>query len=125
MNGFKVIHHKHFWQSLCLLLIDIVFFTRTDASKVAPLVLIVGFILSVLTCYELLYGVLSVARLYGLPVRYKQRLAVYLTGVVGLILALQSIGELTPRDVLVLLPLATLAYIYGVYATSRRHNLDT
>jgi len=124
MNGFKVTHHRHFWQAITLLVLDIAFFTKTNASQVAPIVLIIGFVLLVLTCYELLYGLLSVARLYGLPIRYKQRLALYLSGVAGLILALQSIGELTPRDVLVLLPLATLGYIYGVYATSRKRNLD-
>ena len=124
MNDFNVTHYRHFWQALGVLILDIAFFTRTNASNVAPFVLIVGFVLSVLTCYVLLYGLLSVARLYGLPVRYKQRLAVYLSGLLGLILALQSIGELTPRDILVLLPLATLGYVYGVYATTRRRNLD-
>jgi hypothetical protein len=124
MNGFKVIHYRHFWQALGVLVLDIAFFTRTNAGKVAPFILIIGFILFLLTCYVLLYGLLGIARLYGLPVRYKQRLAVYLSGVLGLIVALQSIGELTPRDILVLLPLATLGYIYGVYATTHRRNLD-
>jgi hypothetical protein len=125
MNGFKVTHYRHFWQALGLFVLDVAFFTKTNASKVAPFVLIIGFVLLVLTCYELLYGLLSVVRLYGLPVRYKQRLALYLVGVLGLMLALQSIGELTPRDILVLLPLATLAYIYGIYASSRKNNLDS
>jgi hypothetical protein len=125
MNGFKLTHHRHFWQALGMLILDVAFFTRTNASTVAPFVLIVGFVLLVITCYELLYGLLSAARLYGLPVRYKQRPAVYLSGVLGLILALQSIGELTPRDILVLLPLATLGYIYGVYVTSHKRNLDS
>lgn len=125
MNGFKVTHYRHFWQALGVLIMDMAFFTKTSASKVAPIVLILGFVLLVLTCYELIYGLLSVARLYGLPVRYKQRLAVYLSGVLGLILALQSIGELTPRDVLVLLPLATLGYIYGVYVTTHKRSLDS
>src|SRR5580658_2404636 len=122
MNGFQVTHYRHFWQTLGLLVLDIAFFTKTNASEVAPFVLIVGFVLLVLTCYELLYGLLSVARLYGLPVRYKQRLALYLAGILGLILALQSIGEHTPRDILVVVPLATLGYIYGVYASSRKRN---
>jgi hypothetical protein len=125
MNGFKVIHHKHFWQTLIVLIADCVFFSSISASAVAPSVLIVGFVLLLLTCYVMLYGLLSIARLYGFPIRYKQRLAVYLSGVVGLIMALQSIGELTPRDILVLLPLATLGYIYAVYTTARKHNLDS
>lgn len=124
MNGFKVIRHKHFWQALALVIVDIVFFSNTDASKVAPFMLIVGFILLVITCYILLYALLSVVRLYGLPIRHKQRFTLYLSGVVGLIMALQSIGELTYRDILVLLPLAVIGYIYTIYITSRKRNLD-
>jgi hypothetical protein len=124
MNGLKVTHHRHFWQALGVLIVDVAFFTKTDASKIPPFILIIGVVLLVFTCYELFYGLLSIARLYGLPIRYKNRLAVYLSGVLGLIVALQSIGELTPHDILVLLPLATLGYIYGVYTTARRRNLE-
>lgn len=124
MNSLKIIHHKHFWQTVCVCILDIIFFSKTNASKIAPFFLIVGFLLLVITCYELLYGLLSIGRIYGLNVRYKQRLAIYLSGVAGLILALQSIGELTPRDVLVMLPLVTLGYMYGVYATSHKRDLD-
>ncbi|HUD10574.1 MAG TPA: hypothetical protein VMR28_02760 [Candidatus Saccharimonadales bacterium] len=125
MNGLKVTHYRHFWQALGVLVADVAFFARTNAGSVAPFILIIGLVLLVVTCYELFYGLLSVARLYGLPVRYKKRLAVYLSGVIGLIVALQSIGELTPHDILVLLPLATLGYIYGVYTSAHRRNLDT
>jgi hypothetical protein len=125
MNGFKVTHHTHFWYALAVLIADVIFFSSINASQIAPFVLIIGFALLVLTCYILIYVLLSIARLYGLPVRYKQRLALYLSGVIGLVVALQSIGELTPRDVLVLLPLATLGYIYAVYTTARKRNLDS
>ncbi len=124
MNGLKVIHYRHFWQAIGVLITDTIFFTRTDASKIAPFLLIVGILLLAVTCYELMYGLLSFARLYGLPIRYKKRLAAYLSGVLVLVVALQSIGGLTPRDILVLLPLATLGYIYGVYTSARRRNLD-
>jgi hypothetical protein len=125
MNGFKVTHYRHFWQTLAVVIADAIFFSTINASVVAPVVLIIGFVLLLLTCYVLLYGLLSIARLYGFPVRYKQRLAVYLSGIVGLIMALQSIGELTPRDILVLLPLATLGYVYAIYTTARKRNLDS
>ena len=124
MNSLNVMHYKHFWQTLGVLIIDAVFFSYTDAGKVAPFMLIVGFLLLLLTSYVLFYGVLSFARLYGLPVRHKQRLAIYLSGTAGLVIALQSIGELSPRDILVLLPLVTISYIYGAYSTSRRRNLE-
>lgn len=107
-----------------MLIVDIAFFTRTDASKIAPFLLIVGILLLAATFYELIYGLLSFARLYGLPIRHKNRLAIYLSGILVLIVALQSIGGLTPRDILVLLPLTTIGYIYGLYTSTRRRNLD-
>lgn len=124
MNGLKVTHYRHFWQALVVLIADVAFFTRTDASKIAPFLLIVGILLLAVTFYELTYGLLSFARLYGLPIRHKKRLAVYLSGTLVLVVALQSIGELTPRDILVIFPLATIGYIYGVYTSARRRNLD-
>ncbi len=125
MNSLKVTHYTHFWYGLGILLADVIFFSGINASQIAPFVLIIGFVLLLLTCYILIYVLLSIARLYGFPIRYKQRLAVYLSGVLGLVVALQSIGELTPRDILVLVPLATLGYIYAVYATARKRNLDS
>jgi NhaP-type Na+/H+ or K+/H+ antiporter len=125
MNGFKVTHHTHFWYALAVLIADVIFFSSINASQIAPFVLIIGFALLLLTCYIFIYVLLSIARLYGLPIRYKQRLALYLSGVIGLVVALQSIGELTPRDILVLLPLATLGYMYAVYTTARKRNLDS
>lgn len=123
MNGFKNIRNKRFWQAFVLLAVDLIFFTRTDASKVAPIVLIAGFLLLVVTCYIGIYGLLSFARLYGIPFHHKKRLAMFLSGVVGLLVALQSIGELSSRDVLVILPLAALAYAYGMYLFAHRRNL--
>jgi len=125
MKDFAVTHHRHLWQALSLLIIDIIFFTKTNANRVAPVVLIVGFVLLVLTLYQAIYALLSAARLYGLPVRYKHRLALYLCVVLSLMAALQSIGALTPKDILILLPLATLGYLYGMYMTTHRRNLDS
>jgi hypothetical protein len=125
MNGFKVIHYTHFWYAIGVLIVDVIFFSGINASAVAPFLLIIGFVLLLLTCYVVIYALLSIARLYGFPIRHKQRLALYLSGVVGLVVALQSIGELSSRDVLVLLPLATLGYMYTVYATARKRNLDS
>ena len=55
MNGLKVIHHRHFWQALGLLIVDTVFFTRTNAATITPFMLIIGFVLLMLLCYELVY----------------------------------------------------------------------
>lgn len=125
MNGLKVTHHTHFWYALGVVVADIIFFSSINASNIAPFLLIIGFVLLLITTYLVVYALLTIARLYGFPVRYKQRLALYLSGVLGLVIALQSIGELSSRDVLVLVPLATLGYMYAVYTTARKRNLDS
>jgi hypothetical protein len=124
MNGFKLTSYKQFWQIISLLVVDGIFFTNSNAGQVAPFILIVGFLLLVFTSYLLLFGAISIMRLYGLPIRHKKRLSVYLTLILGSIIALQSIGELSSRDIIVLLPLVTLGYMYGLYITTHRRNLD-
>jgi len=107
-----------------LVVLDFVFFTSTDATKVAPIILILGFVLLLLTIYEGFFLLFTIARLYGLPIKNKNRLSMYSSGVMGLIIALQSIGELTPKDVLVIMPIAIIGYIYNVYASSSRRKID-
>jgi hypothetical protein len=120
MKTIKIIRLKRFWQVLAIIVIDAVFFTETNASSVAPIVLVLGFVLLMLTSYELLYGLLSLAKIYGLPVRHKHHLSLYLSAVMAVVIALQSIGELTARELIVLIPLVVLVYIYSVYLVA--HN---
>ena len=109
---------------MCLSLFDIIFFMSTNAASVAPSVLIVGFVLLLISFYIFSYLILSLAGFYGLPARHKHRLAIYLSAVVGAVIALQSIGELTIKDVLVLVPLVTLGYLYGLYSAIHKSSLD-
>ena len=75
-----------------------------------------GFILLTATLYYLVGIVLLAARLYGLSFgRHHRRLALFATGAVAGMLALQSIGELSVRDALVLGPLALVLYVYLGY----------
>jgi len=118
--------HRHAWKliaGLGLLVADGLVFGMTDAGKVASFLLVVGFLLLIATIYCLFYGILAFARLYGLPIKRKRRLAGSLTGLTGCLVALQSVGELNIRDVLVLLPLVTIGYVYSFYGT-RTDNPD-
>jgi hypothetical protein len=124
MKIWKTVRSIRYWQAFAVLLADIILYTRTNAATIAPIVLIVGFILLALTAYVFVYGLCSIARLYGLPVRHKRRIATFLSIVFGLIVALQSIGELSARDIFVLVPLVMIGYAYATYATSRKHNLE-
>jgi len=74
--------------------------------------------------YLFFYYVLSFLKLYGFPVGKKRRLATYLTVLVGALIALQSIGELTSKDVLVLVPIALIGYLYTGYAKPNRRKSE-
>lgn len=78
-----------------------------------------GFILLVLTFYYLIYALLNFSGLYGIKIRRKRQAAIYATSVLGVVVALQSSGELGSRDVWVLLPLAVLGYFYSSYARNK------
>jgi hypothetical protein len=65
----------------------------------------------------LVRGVLAAGRWYGVAFSgRRRRLAGVITGFVGGVVALQSVGELSMRDVLVLVPLTVMAYVYATYA---------
>jgi hypothetical protein len=122
----KVVIRKPVWQLPSLLVVDGAVFGSTDARNVPSFMLIVGFIILVVNFYYLIRGLLVLARLYGLSFRRKYQLAGSLTGLTGCLVALQSIGELNSRDVIVLLPLVLIGYVYSFYSkTAAAGNLDT
>ena len=112
----KLLRRSRFWQGIALLGVDTVFFTVTNPAKVTSSVLMLGFLLMSLSVYYLVGQLLTAVRLYGLSFgRHQRRLAVFATAIIAGLLALQSIGELSARDALVLLPLAVVLYVYLGY----------
>jgi hypothetical protein len=109
---------------LSLLAIDALLFNFTNTGSAPAYILIVGFVALMMTVHYLIYGLLNLARLYGVSFKRKRRLAGYVTLWTGFVLALQSIGELNSRDVLVLLPLILIGYVYGLYAKSSARLTD-
>jgi len=116
----KPLARKHFWKFAGLVAVDGVVFGFTNAANVPSFVLMAGFLLLAVTFYYLIRGLLAAAGLYGLAVRRKRRLAAVMTGSISGLVALQSIGELNARDVLVLIPLMLIGYIYTSYGKSTR-----
>jgi hypothetical protein len=102
-----------------LLIADGIVFGGTDARKVNAAMLIIGFGLLMASVYCLIYGLLAFVRLYGISIRGKRRLAGSFTGLTACLVALQSVGELNPRDVLLLLPLVAIGYLYSFYGPGR------
>lgn len=98
------------------LVLNVLFFSTTNPAKVAPLWLIVGFILAIATLYWFFRGVILLVGLYSKAIcKQEKQLAKGLTVAATLVLALQSMGQLTVRDLLVLLPLVVLGYFYLRY----------
>lgn len=107
-----------------ILVSDVLLFLGTNASKVSVGVIILSFCLLLVNIWCVINAMLRFLSLYGLSSKHRRKLTGYLTMFVGCTIALQSVGELNRRDVLVLAPLIVLAYAYSVYAKSDARNLD-
>lgn len=116
----KIPHSTRLKMIISLLALDSAFFTLTDPAQVNSLVLIASFLLLSLTCYLLISRLCAVAQLYGLPLGHPaHRIALFGTVVIVGLTALQSIGELSIRDMLVALPLGIVLYLYLSYSRSK------
>lgn len=108
---------------LVLVAADSLFFTTTNPNKVASSVLIVGFVLVALSIYGLLRLALAAATFYGLPLQNRGRRVALLVGIsIAIAVALQSLGELTVRDVVVLILLTGLIYVYTSYGRDQKRS---
>ncbi len=104
-----------------LLVLDSAFFAFTDPAKIDSIFLIVGFMLVAATLYLLIIKLCAVGRVYGLQFdKQSHKIASYGTGIIIGLMALQSIGELTFRDLLVAAPLGVITYMYLSYGRSSR-----
>src|SRR5579884_4230692 len=107
----------HGWRLAAIIILDLLLFGGSNAAEVSSWVLIVALLALAATIYQLVYSLLSLLSWYGLKVRRRRRLSFWITAVIGGLLALHSIGELGPRDVAVLLPLAAVAYLYSAFVS--------
>lgn len=121
----KRLGHKRVWYGSGLLVLDMILFSSTNATKVPSPVSIIGFVLLVLTIYGAISCLLSLGRLYGIRVPGQRQMAIYASVLLGGMLALQSIGELDKRDIWVWLPLIVIGYVYSAYVKTGRRNLES
>lgn len=111
----KLTKRLHFWRISGLLVADLLLFGTTNPSNTLSFMLIVGFVLLSATIYYLLDGLLIFLKLYGLTIRSRKRVLRTASMVICGILALQSMGQLSARDILILGPLTVVAYFYAAY----------
>ena len=111
------------WLVLGVLTVDGLFFGLTDPQRLPAYMVIVAFLLVVVNVYMLVRGLLLALSWYGVPLKHeRRRLARLTTLILASLLALQSIGQLSARDLAVLLPFALLAYGYVSYGKARPEN---
>jgi hypothetical protein len=105
---------------LLIMIADFVFFSFTNPATVPSFVLILGFLLFILSLYAVVRILLNGLCIYvpGLR-RTRGRLAVFIAGIVSALLALQSIGQLSTRDAIVIVPIAIVVYVYFTYARTK------
>jgi hypothetical protein len=104
-----------------LIAADMLVFGMGNPHSAASWVLIVGYLLLVANFYVLMLGLVKLVSWYGLPVRsHRRRFVRITTGVFGGLIALQSVGQFSGRDLVVVVPLVVLAYLYFSYGSGAR-----
>ena len=115
------IQNRHSWLIATLLGVDLLFFGLTNPANAPSFALIVGFILFALTLYLVVQGLFKLGVWYGFAFSERQRrFARIVTGVIAGAVALQSMGQLSGRDLLVVLPFALIIYMYLSYGKQAR-----
>lgn len=115
----KIHKHRLTWQIIAILIIDGFFFGFVNPNKVNSLYLIVGFILVGITIYIFLQLLMTFFIKIGIRIKNRRKIAVFVSILLSLLLSLQSIGQLTVRDVIIIVPIAVLLYIYTAYIRPR------
>ncbi len=121
----KILARGYLQKFIALLLIDAILFGSTGVASVSSPILIIGFVLLIATIFYFTRIILGVIGFYGVKIKRPRYLALCISGVMGSLLALQSVGELNAREIIVLLMLGGLTYLYSSYeATHKRSPLD-
>jgi len=103
---------------IALLLADSLFFTLIDPTKAYAIVDIIGLLMLIVTIYvgiDLLLVLME--RLINLSLRSRKRVLNASTSLLALLIAMQSIGQLTVRDMLAIVPLILVLAFYFSYQT--------
>ena len=120
MNIIKAISiARSYRRYIVLAVIDTVFF-GTISPNASAMVIIPAFILVVVTIYAVLGLLVAyVGKMYTVKPKNQRRIVVVTTVTLSIIIALQSIGQLTIRDVATIVPLILVLYLYISYTKSR------
>jgi hypothetical protein len=99
-----------------LLAVDVLFFSLVNPKKTASFVVVLGFLLLLLTMYALLRICIGkIGRQLGAGQGSIKKSVLLLTIFSGVLIGMQSIGQLSLRDFLAITPLIIILYFYLSY----------
>lgn len=120
----QILKKRLIWMIAGIFTLDALFFGFIDPRKASSPLLIVGFIMLSLTIYMCWRGFLRLFYRAGLPFRsIATKTTSLMTLLTVVVIGLQSMGELTFRDLAAIIPLSLVAYFYLTYGrqnTARR-----
>jgi hypothetical protein len=114
--------HKGFYKYPITLALDAVFFGGINAYKVKQIFLVFAFALLMFNFYLLVYSVTSLIRLHGDPIKRNRSFSIYSALLLGMLVALESIGSLSSKDIFWALLFGVIAYIYIGYVNISKRN---
>jgi Ca2+/Na+ antiporter len=102
-------------------MIDVLFFGLINPTTSNSYVVILGCILIILTIYALVLIITRLAAIF-IPVSaaVQKRFALFVSLLLAFMLLMQSIGQLSARDLIAILPLLVVLYIYLTYISKGR-----
>lgn len=104
-----------------LFIFDALFFSLVNPVKAYAVVIVVGYVLLIITLYVLIDFLLAVSeRIIPFSAHTKRRIALATTLVSALLIAMQSIGQLTMKDVLAVIPLIIVLSVYFSYMLKKQ-----
>ena len=106
-----------------LILSDTLFFLFDDPRKLAPGLMIIGFLLTGGSVYLLFRIGAWIMKAMGLIREYRPLIVLSASLIFSLIIILQALGQLSFRDLAVIIPLAAVSYFY--FTKTRSSNLQS
>ena len=101
---------------LLLIVVDLVVFTTFNPRTAPSIVVVVGFLLMALTVYVLCMTLLNFAAKHVVSLRSRKgRIGLMLSVCISIVIGLQSIGQLSTKDLLAIVPLLAVVYFYLSY----------
>lgn len=112
----KLLHNRHLQVCAALIAADCLVFSFVNPQTASAVWLIVGFVLLGCTFFGLAGLFANSLRAYGDQTHRAGKRFLRYGAAIGLVLVgLQSIGQLTVRDVVALVPFMVVAYLYFGY----------